>query len=266
MKKLLILLSVFVLLAACGAPDYVRYVEPVEDGTEEDHGTVFAKVDFMDETSVQFSVQGSLNTYPFAEDAVIKVLRGETLTQIPVEEAPIIMASSDMNDYYFNFVLSSDEVLQMTQVSIDIFAELESSSFYISSPMISDGGLTDGELFLTLDSINWLTQDVTCATPGIEVSEDAIQLPLCNPNGFLILNEFTEGRILDVSPDVTVYTTNFGTVPEATYEISFEELVAAYEANKDYFIVAPFEIGTETLEADGTEYEIVTSIQEKYIP
>lgn len=266
MKKFLLIIGLSVVFTAC-ASDIA--VQPSPDGIEEDHGTIFAKVDFMDEASVQFSfgTPSSLNTYPFSEDVVIKVLEGDELIEMSPEEAMLaIMSSSDLNDYYFNFVLSSDEVLQMTQADIDVFAENKSNSFYISSPMISAGGVTDGDWFLTVDSIQWLGQGTTCATSDLEVSEDAVQLPLCNPNGFLILNEFIEGKVLDVSPDVSVYTTNFGAVPEATYEMSFEDFVTAYEAQKDYFLTATFEIGTEILEADGTEYERVTSIQEQYIP
>ena len=109
--------------------------------------------------------------------------------------------------------------------------------------------------YIEADQIEWLSEeDETCETSA----ETTLDIPKCNPNGFLIQNKSSEVVSYEVSSDVDIKTTKFGENPQGDTEADLEEFKNIFTSQKEYFSVAPFSIKIE----DG----VITDIQERYIP
>ncbi len=267
MKKPLIALGLTLLTACNSAPI---------DGL----GEVEGRVTFMDADSVTFCAGLEMevmdadcpNDYAFGEDTIVKFYQNGELVMLPPEAAAEqIMSSSNSDDYLFTFVLTDDTVLEMTQVEpVSNAKVMAPQPFYITEVTV-----VDSEQMITADPVIWLSSPDGCTTPGTTGEHD---LPECNPNGFLIVNESSEDEMFYVIPkDTPVYAENLlpllgmtnaevgdGAEAEA---ISFEDLLAAFENNPEFFAGTPFELEYGTGMVDGQERsDMILAIKEIYIP
>lgn len=229
--------------------------EPIYDEGVSFYGTVYAQVDAFHPNSVTFTLEdlyaATLRfTYEFSEDVVIEIMQNKKLVEVsPSEEAVLAEASSGMN--YFYIRVHENKVQQIIQ-------DTEGALFYITNGPSYRTGMTLG-YGLSLDPLAWLSEaEGTCVNPStVEPT-----LPLCNPNGYLIVNEIEEEEGHDIDDNVSIYTTNFGASPESTYEMSLEDFVTAFNSNKDYYTQVPFEVDFR-----GTpDFSPVISLKEIYIP
>ncbi|MFA5854865.1 MAG: hypothetical protein WC846_01050 [Candidatus Gracilibacteria bacterium] len=254
MKKLLFLISVLVLLTSCG-PLGEKPEEPAlqasPDGIQVDHGTVFGMVHFIDENSVEFytdlddtGLNGTLNSYKFSEDAVIKVLRDGNLAELPLKNAMSIGLSSSTADYYFYFVINGDqEVLQMTQANVLAETADQNSDDLVYITGVSYGAGSD---VVTVDPIRMLS----CAEAGKGDS--------C-PNGYVIENKQVESIQYLIPLDKTVFSViDWGTSIAPDYPMNFVDFEKKFSENKVAFETTPYHLQT-----DG--YKVVSLI-EKYLP
>lgn len=147
----------------------------------------------------------------------------------------------------------TDQIISLKE----IYLPPESNLFYITD--VSGPGGIPLAYGITLDSLLLLSDtEGTC----VNESPSEAELPVCNPNGYLIVNEIEEEEGHWADDNVSIYTTNLGAIPESTYEMSLEEFVTAFNSNKDYFTQVPFEI-----EFIGSpQMSPIISIKEIYIP
>ena len=136
--------------------------------------------------------------------------------------------------------------------------------FYIADLSMDE----DGGYLLTQSLVTMLSEEeATCVN---STDEDDVKLK-CNPNGFLIVEG--DAQLQTVIPAETpVYISNIprGAHPEegrGTDVITFEQLIARFEINPDFFAVTPFELEYGTVTVDGQEMtDQITAIKEIYIP
>lgn len=138
---------------------------------------------------------------------------------------------------------------------------------------ITEVTVVDSEQMINADPIMWLDSPDGCTIPGTTGEQE---LPECNPNGFLIVNETSEDTVYYVIPkDTPVYIENLAPllgmenaeVGDGKEMISFEGLLAAFEANPEFFEVTPFELEYGTGMEDGQERsDMILAIKEIYIP
>lgn len=261
MKKLSFLFAALFLLTACGqVKDETVVEQPSPDGIEVDHGEVFAKVQSMDESSVNFTtnlqdtgVEGSPNTYKFAKDAVVNVLQNGKLTALAPKDAVIpIMSSSNLNDYYFYFVLTSDEVLSMTQANMPAEGYDTNSDDLVYVTNVYE---KDGKDFITVDPMEFLTEaEGTCSNPATPSD-----LPQCGGSGFTQANKVVESVDYEVPTDKTVFfVIDWGTSTAPAYPMDFADFEAKFTKEKENFGFIPYHLKT-----DGQK---IVSLTEKYLP
>lgn len=149
--------------------------------------------------------------------------------------------------------------------------------FYIIS-VTTDGRMAGGNEINT-DPVAWLSMtDGTCLTRSPDTegkSEEELGMPVCNPNGFLIINESSDDTAgYMIADDTPVYVQNLATVlgmdfagTEVGTLITFEQLTKAFEENPEFFETTPFIFEFGTVTVDGLEMsDQVSAIKEIYIP
>lgn len=267
MKKLLLILGLSLLLTACGQTSEPIVAQPSPDGIEVDHGEVLGRVKFIDENSVSFSTDLESfdygNRYALSKDVVIQVMEGDQLVKLPRERAMKIMLSSDSDDYIFSFVLSNDEVLEMTQAvlgepvdyEILVKADQQTSDLVYVKDVYGDAVTTGA--YVLLDPVSWLSDGEGTCTSEPYLAKD---LPVCNPNGFLLQNDVEQELEYGVPPNATFYLLSWGNASSAV-AMSFLEFEAYYFQHPE-LAFAPFHLQT-----NGEESGLVfTSLVQKYIP
>ncbi|KKP37874.1 hypothetical protein A2483_03865 [Candidatus Peregrinibacteria bacterium RIFOXYC2_FULL_33_13] len=114
----------------------------------------------------------------------------------------------------------------------------------------------EGKNFIDIDEIKWLSEvDNTCTTSTEEATNE---IPECNPNGFLIVNDEEKIVTFEIPSDLTVYTANLGQDPSSGNALNVKIFTEVFNGNKETFEFAPFEI-----KVDGDK---VLSLKERYIP
>lgn len=124
--------------------------------------------------------------------------------------------------------------------------------------------------------VMWLSEaEGTCRNYS-EYLEEESSTPSCNPNGFLLVESDVRLISQDIQAETKVYIKNLASMlgldsteadQEGNYEITLEELVAAFEEYPDFFAVTPFELEFGTVTVDGIEMsDQITAIKEIYIP
>jgi hypothetical protein len=252
MKKLSFLFAALFLLTACNVGVEQVLEQPSPDGIEVDHGEVFGRVTSIDENSVRFSTNVELadsqsnaepedggNTYALSKDVVIKVMEGDQLVELPRERVMEISTSSNLNDYLFYFVLTSDEVLSMTQAYMPAegFDSNSDDLVYVTNVYEKDG-----KNFITVDPMQMLDcSDSEC------------------PNGFEIKNTEVEAVDYEVPTDKTVFfVIDWGTSTAPAYPMDFADFEAKFTKEKENFGVIPYHLQTEGQQ--------LVSLTEKYLP
>ncbi len=243
MEKTLSLLSLLLLLTGCNVGVEQQIAPPSPDGIEVDHGEVLGRVIFIDENSVRFSTdlesfEGE-NTYALAEDVVIKVMEGEQLMVLPRERAMEISLSSNSNDYLFYFVLTNDEVLEMTQAVLPEEQHDEATDDLVYVTAVYE---KDGKNFITVDPMQMLPcSDEQC------------------PNGFEMQNEEVESIEYEVPAGRTpFFVINWGVSTAPIYPMDFADFQQKFIDEKENFAIIPYH-----LKVDGQE---VLTLTEKYLP
>jgi len=110
----------------------------------------------------------------------------------------------------------------------------------------------NGKNSLDFDEVKWLSaSDGTCVSTAGEKPD----VPVCNPNGFLILNENEDTEIYEVTATTVKKTSEFAYSETGERTIGYESFV---NLGAEHFAATPYAIEV----ADGT----ITKITEKYIP
>lgn len=148
--------------------------------------------------------------------------------------------------------------------------------FYIAGLSLNE----DGTYRLTQQHVTWLSEsEGTCVAPSPEtenIKQPDVEMPVCNPNGFLIIEDDFQLIIEDIPASTPVHAINLGAVvdyvdvevqEDGSVTLSMADLLDSFGRDSDFFAVTPFELEYGTVTVDGQEMsDQVSAIKEIYIP
>lgn len=136
------------------------------------------------------------------------------------------------------FVKNENRII-VTQVSPTI----EPSQILISTPkpsIYSDkqmGYITDvyeigGKRYLKIDYVQWLSHSNTTCW----IQKEIKGIPMCNPNGYLIVNDNPLIRTFEITPDAELSIIDM-TIPDGYRIVDFNEFKSLYDSYNSLFMI-----------------------------
>lgn len=140
------------------------------------------------------------------------------------------------------------------QVDIEIEEVVPTSSLVLekTSGFIKKVYDKDGKKYLDIDYIQWLNEE-DCKAKNLE----------CNPNGYLILNQNTQIRSFEISPNVDILADIYNHLED---QENINGVNMSYEEFKSIFSVNSNSYSKDSIYWITTDNNIVTSIKEQYQP